>query len=134
MLRSILPNMRCGNAKKSCTRVVVVSWCGPGELSVTVFAVRENGASALVVARVPSFPDPCGGAMMVDGGGVTMCVSVAPGRIASCVPPGNPTPWCHLPKGHAGPHQCGDLKWLDPDCSCLGGGECAVHDPRPGVR
>ena len=24
---------------------------------------------------------------------------------------GNRTPWCHLPKGHEGPHVCGEHRW-----------------------
>jgi hypothetical protein len=45
-----------------------------------------------------------------------MCCDIAPGRIAVCVPPSPSgylnTPWCHLTKGHVGPHVCGEFKWL----------------------
>jgi len=44
-----------------------------------------------------------------------MCYDVAPGRVAVLVPPGPDgvmrTPWCHLPKGHEGPHRCGEYRW-----------------------
>ena len=44
-----------------------------------------------------------------------MCFDVAPAHIAVCHPPGPEgyfrTPWCHLLKGHDGPHQCGEDKW-----------------------
>jgi hypothetical protein len=46
-----------------------------------------------------------------------MCMDVAPGRIAVCVPPDElgllRTPWCHLSPGHEGPHQCGQWLWMD---------------------
>jgi len=44
-----------------------------------------------------------------------LCMDIAPGRVAACVPPGKDvrlrTPWCHLPKGHEGPHVCGEHRW-----------------------
>lgn len=44
-----------------------------------------------------------------------LCMSTAPASIAAQVPPDRDgmirTPWCHLQKGHNGPHICGDLKW-----------------------
>jgi len=45
-----------------------------------------------------------------------MCMNVAPGVVASTVPPDSATgllktPWCHLPTGHNGSHACGDAHW-----------------------
>lgn len=42
---------------------------------------------------------------------VGMCMDVAPSYIAACRPAGDPSPWCHFPKGHIGPHRCGDDVW-----------------------
>jgi hypothetical protein len=44
-----------------------------------------------------------------------LCMNIAPIQIAVCVPPDKngmlKTPWCHLLKGHEGPHQCGEWRW-----------------------
>jgi hypothetical protein len=45
-----------------------------------------------------------------------MCKDVAPSSVACCVPPPPKgeiyrTPWCHLSKGHEGPHLCGEFRW-----------------------
>lgn len=49
-----------------------------------------------------------------DYGGA-MCRSIAPGEVAACVPLDSNgiarTPWCHLPKNHSGPCQCGTHRW-----------------------
>lgn len=47
-----------------------------------------------------------------------MCMNVAPAHVALCVPPPPAgevylTPWCHLEKGHDGPHRCGDQRWAN---------------------
>ena len=46
-----------------------------------------------------------------------MCMSVAPARIAACVPPPPKgeiyrTPFCHLPNGHDGPCWGMGFRWL----------------------
>jgi hypothetical protein len=50
--------------------------------------------------------EPCNG---------EMCMDIAPASVAVRVPPDEDgmlhTPWCHLKKGHDGPHQCGEHKW-----------------------
>jgi len=44
-------------------------------------------------------------------------MNVAPAHIACCVPPDErgavKTPWCHLERGHDGPHVCGEYRWED---------------------
>lgn len=48
-----------------------------------------------------------------------MCMDIAPCHVAACVPPDKDgimhTPWCHLEAGHAGPHRCGNLRWMPGD-------------------
>jgi len=76
-------------------------------------AIAENG-----YVRVPADGD---GSVdkkldkMMESAG--MCMDIAPAHIAVCVPPGKfgelRSPFCHLPKGHDGPHVCGEDKWAN---------------------
>lgn len=71
-------------------------------------SIKENSS------LIREFKAFCGGTDM-------MCMDIAPSSIAACVPPSKDkyyffrVPFCHLPKGHAGPHVCGEFRWENTD-------------------
>jgi hypothetical protein len=51
--------------------------------------------------------------MTGDATAPEMCMDVAPGQFAPRKDAAGMfrVPWCHLPKGHEGPHRCGSAVW-----------------------
>jgi|PlaIllAssembly_1097288.scaffolds.fasta_scaffold00167_6 NTP pyrophosphatase (non-canonical NTP hydrolase) len=86
--------------------VCLCSSCG-ALLDVIEAVDEESGAVVPIPARVF-----CGNCC---AGRSDMCMDISPGHVAVQASPDKDgtlrTPWCHLPKGHDGPHQCGDFRW-----------------------